>query len=540
MRSITAGALIAAMILSLPPHSQRNAATRASGKGVIESQRSRPALTAYPITKMAANDTVPREHSHAIGVVLVHGILSSSRTWDYLVELLSKDPVLQQSYRFERFEYRSPFVLFNPLRRIPTIKDAASQLAIWLDVNCRDVPRLVLVGHSQGGLIIQQFLSTMLQDGGRGHELKRIRAVVLLATPNTGSELFLSLRRWWSDHPQEKQLRPYDEAIEEARRVVFERCVLAPVPSERCYPIRFFVYAAASDGIVPARSAQWMFPEAGTLPGDHFSILRPPDERDIRYKVVLSALRWARHSFPADGLLIKTEALDWTRQDEIDAVLTIMSDRFLPGQAVRPNDLRRWLEQYQEHWQLRLSVLVAKVNGKICGFIQFHEGPSLVIVDYIATERNNPLSESLTQRMVAQLRERSSTLYASIVFEVEDPSAATRPGEAAARIVLFERFGARVIGGVDYLAPNMETMAAGDETPYLLMYARAGRAPDFLTQAQVQEFFTQLYTVWYKNWFSHYPNAHEHADYLNSLLAKIEKSIPASCPLLPWRQGQQS
>src|SRR6267154_2674849 len=121
---------------------------------------------------------------------------------------------LSDSVVLDLFTYASPKILFNPLRRIPDFGDVASGLATVLRKDERFNGRscIVLVGHSQGGLIIQRMLVDAVRAGRANEELARIRGVVLLATPNAGSELFLSARRalgpLWRN-PQERTLRPF-------------------------------------------------------------------------------------------------------------------------------------------------------------------------------------------------------------------------------------------------------------------------------------------------------------------------------------------
>jgi pimeloyl-ACP methyl ester carboxylesterase len=104
------------------------------------------------------------------------------------------------------------------LKRIPDFNTLADSLGTFLETLRH--PNVVIVSHSQGGLIAQRYLARMVMNA-RGRELLRIRRVVMFACPNSGSEIFLTLRRAalaWS-HPQERQLRPLDEAVSEAQRV---------------------------------------------------------------------------------------------------------------------------------------------------------------------------------------------------------------------------------------------------------------------------------------------------------------------------------
>jgi pimeloyl-ACP methyl ester carboxylesterase len=498
---------------------------------------------------MTTNSAPTTVSTPAAGAIFVHGLFSGPEVWDPLISLLQSDTSFSRAFQFERFSYSSPKFEFRPWQRIPTIHEAALQLTTWLRDNdqLRGIPRIVLVGHSQGGLIIQQSMSEMLSDG-QIEALRRVRAVILLATPNTGSELLLSLRRIlgriWR-HAQERQLRPYDEQIEKMRRVVFERAVLPTVPSETVCPIRFFVYAGETDGVVPPRSALWMFPRAGILPGNHSTILVPTDTKDMRFQAVRSALSWARHSFPPDGVLLKTEALDLANREDLEALDQLAAEAFEPEQAMRSKDLRHWLTNYQEDWPLRLAVLVAKANRKICGFLMFHESADLILVDYIASKRppggvvsaRGDYSGTLVQQMTDQLIARARLLgNVPIVFEVAHPThvgAGSR--RARARIKHFERFGARAIMKLNYLAPHMDTMKIGDEVPHILMYARAGTVPPALPEESVRRILDQIYLVWYKNWFSHYQDAQQHEKYLQELCDKVKATLASSYLLAQWK-----
>jgi tetratricopeptide (TPR) repeat protein len=149
---------------------------------------------------------------------------------------------------------------------------------------------------------------------GRGRELERIRRVVLLATPNTGSQLLLGWRRRLLRHnPQEKALRPFDEQLGDTRRTVMRDIVHATTVTERSCPIPFSVYAGESDGIVTPASARDAFPDAAALPGDHASIACPTSREHRTYTTVKRLLldavdrdspstpRWPRLPLPAPG-----------------------------------------------------------------------------------------------------------------------------------------------------------------------------------------------------------------------------------------------
>jgi TPR repeat protein/pimeloyl-ACP methyl ester carboxylesterase len=225
-----------------------------------------------------------------LGAVFVHGVNSSPAVWNGFTGLMAGDEQLADKVAEPRLRFGYATGLWPArwrLRVIPSISTAADSLKEYLVTEAGSFERLVLVGHSQGGLVIQRCLARMLVDG-RGRELARIRRVILLATPNTGSQLLLtSRRRLVRGNPQEKELRPFDELVADTLRIVVNGIVNAPAePTERTCRIPFSVYAAEQDGVVTPAAARSVFPEAAVLPGDHFSIVKPASREHRSYNTV--------------------------------------------------------------------------------------------------------------------------------------------------------------------------------------------------------------------------------------------------------------
>lgn len=224
--------------------------------------------------------------------VFVHGLFSSSETWEPLVQLLRETGEIADAYDLIPFEYSSPKWNFNPTRRIPDFGLIAASLKTFMETDCETYQTIVFIAHSQGGLIVQRYLKLML-DESRGKDLARISRIILLACPNNGSEFFRVLRKaigtFWR-HPQERQLRPYTDDVADTHWRVINRIVNAKsITSDSC-PIEFHVYAGESDNIVTPASARSTFPNWGALPGDHNSILRPDSLNNRTYKTLKTNL----------------------------------------------------------------------------------------------------------------------------------------------------------------------------------------------------------------------------------------------------------
>ncbi|MCT9105406.1 hypothetical protein N4G69_07150 [Streptomyces mirabilis] len=228
-------------------------------------------------------------------VVFVHGFTSNVTVWDPFVQLIAQDDDLKFVTPLA-FPYATPWVSLNPFRRIPSIDTVAGGLKEFLDTETEGFQHLMLVGHSQGGLVVQRYLASMLS-AGHGHELsRRIRRVVLFACPNTGSGIGLSLRRWLLPfHQQERQLRPFNEEVARTQSTVISQVVHARETTTHACPIPFAVYGGMEDNIVsPASSIGAFHDAAAFLPGDHFTIVKPDSHRHSSYTAMKRHLLLSR------------------------------------------------------------------------------------------------------------------------------------------------------------------------------------------------------------------------------------------------------
>lgn len=219
---------------------------------------------------------------HAV-VVFVHGLFASGRSWTRFRDLIACDPDLANLNLLD-FEYSTPKFNLNPLRQIPNYDVLADSLQTFLETVAAEYSAVVLVSHSQGGLIVQRYLARMVM-GARGNDLKRIRRIVMFACPNSGSEIFLLLRRraWFWSHAQERELRPINESVGATQQVIINRIVHAQqVAPDQC-PVVFQTFAGEQDNVVTPTSAKGVFPDTGVLPGDHFSIIQPDSHRHRAY-----------------------------------------------------------------------------------------------------------------------------------------------------------------------------------------------------------------------------------------------------------------
>ncbi len=216
-----------------------------------------------------------------IYVVFVHGLFSSPRTWKRFEWTIQTDPDLSGMTTVLRFRYSSPFFVANFSRRIPTFSDIADNLGSWLRSNIPEGRKVFLVTHSQGGIVVQTFLSKVLRNE-ESYDLSKIIHLLMYACPNAGSRIALGLRRWLlRSHPQEwlhRRMQPDVPAIE----TLEDNC-----------PFSITACGGATDGVAPNANATYPFRNRETVPGDHKSIIRPRGPDDESYLLFKRLVRQA-------------------------------------------------------------------------------------------------------------------------------------------------------------------------------------------------------------------------------------------------------
>ena len=227
-------------------------------------------------------------------VVFVHGFVSNAGCWDPFFKQLNKDiELIAAGFRFARYQYPTSFLEIDVTKRIPAISECGNGLDTFLETRFPE-GKLMLVGHSMGGLVIQSYLAEKIKMS-RGKDLARVRSVILFATPNRGSTMLGALRGifdFFRSNPQEQQLKVLDEAIADLNDTIVRSVLGAKCVDRDCCPIPFRVFWGEQDKVVPEASARGPFVEASALPGGHSEVIQcdANDPDDPRYLCLREAL----------------------------------------------------------------------------------------------------------------------------------------------------------------------------------------------------------------------------------------------------------
>ena len=440
-----------------------------------------------------------------IAAVFVHGIFSGTPAWDPLVAALTPRFAGQANITFHRFGYPSPKIRLNPLKRIPDLRELGGKLATFLSVDSdvSNADRVVLIGHSQGGLVILECLAQAVT-GNRSRSLDRVSECLLFCTPTNGSQLLLSVRkglgRLWH-HAQERRLRPLDEHIGELQRTVAERIVFARTRTPGTAPMRITACVGAQDAVVPPASSRWVFPRTEVIDGTHSGAIVPANAAALTVTLAAGAIDRARSSFPCDGDLVETVPLTAGDAPLVEAAVDVLRTAFPAPLAVNADDVLYWLSRYERNFQVALRVFAGTVNGDVRGFLMFHEDSAedLIVVDYLATSTEDGTPMIVADKLIERLRQAALASHINhFVFEVEKDTPRT-----AGLIRLFTRLGGRVIDGLTYHAVDMARIPYDDaRLPHFLVYATIGAPLATVPRQRVEQIVTYLYERWYARWLS--------------------------------------
>jgi pimeloyl-ACP methyl ester carboxylesterase len=219
-------------------------------------------------------------------ILFVHGFGSSSRCWKRLIELLDEDERITPRYELSTWDYPTKWIELQVFGRIPRLQELGRSLADEIDSPRYHGRSLTLVGHSQGGLVIQSYFAEML-DRDEADRLRHIRQAIFFATPSEGSSTLMPLRRLLSllvRNPQELTLRVLNPDVADLRARIRERIVGALTDDRKSsWRIPIHAFCGLQDDIVPEPSARGPFDSVKRINGTHFSIITPRDRADSRY-----------------------------------------------------------------------------------------------------------------------------------------------------------------------------------------------------------------------------------------------------------------
>ncbi len=236
---------------------------------------------------MARERRKPIRRGGSTTVVFVHGLTGHFlTTWGCFPDLIVEDPeldhcdVLCWGYpsRFAANWWRVPYIG----RRLPEL----GQIANALDTELRNPEiassngDLVLVGHSMGGLVILQFLLSCSKTREGRDRLRRIRQVLLYASPTQGAEVPRLLRRY------NRQLRDLDRQSDFVQGVLdrWKTTFLEGEWQTLAPPVT--VVVGLEDGVVTEKSAKAFWTDVETASGDHVEVVKPDDASATSFQVL--------------------------------------------------------------------------------------------------------------------------------------------------------------------------------------------------------------------------------------------------------------
>jgi len=229
-----------------------------------------------------------------VPVVFVHGTGSSAARWAELYNELDNDPRLHDVYQFWFFSYETGNpIIYSAMR----LRESLAQVVQQLDPDGADpaLRRMVVIGHSQGGLLTKTTVvesgdafwrnvsrvpldRVRLSDETRQfarrlayvHPLPFVRRVIFVATPHHGSYV----AGGWLAHQAARLVRaPGDVTAVVKEFATLDRDAVtaeslrgAPTAVDNMTPGNRFVRTLAALPIAPGVSAHSIIPVKGGLP----------------------------------------------------------------------------------------------------------------------------------------------------------------------------------------------------------------------------------------------------------------------------------
>lgn len=226
-------------------------------------------------------------------VIFAHGFTGGAvGTWDGFEALLKNDRELDgHDYFF--WAYPSQLKLRYAVTKYfweddPNIDTIGRGLRTLLNTYVGEYKKIILVGHSMGGLVIQAFILEEIAGGKRNH-LDRITEVVLYGTPSGG----LKKAGWGSFlKNQIADMNDYGPFIQKLRSGWTQLIDDKRSDPDRVAQFRLTLVAGMKDQFVPQESSLDPFPfdEHELAPGNHTEVVKPSVVGEFPYRILKNRL----------------------------------------------------------------------------------------------------------------------------------------------------------------------------------------------------------------------------------------------------------
>ena len=224
-------------------------------------------------------------------IIFVHGLggsrYGSGATWGFFPRFVFEDfPDVDVGL----YDYVTLFRRFKFWESIHLSREAIVFADLIRDVAPYQV--LILVGHSMGGLLCEAAIGDLVNTG-QEQALKRIGGMILMASPQTGSQRVPSVLSFLSKDAY--ALRPHGDFVTSLQRTLTDRLWLFEVgsPPPNRYPVPAWAILGSSDFWVDQLSAYIGLPssQTKTIRGSHTQIVKPSGKQHDGYDFVCGCIR---------------------------------------------------------------------------------------------------------------------------------------------------------------------------------------------------------------------------------------------------------
>ncbi|HKQ09274.1 MAG TPA: tetratricopeptide repeat-containing protein [Blastocatellia bacterium] len=226
-------------------------------------------------------------------VIFAHGFTGGGvSTWDGFEPLLETDEQLG-GHDFFFWTYPTELKLRYAITKYfweddPNIETIGKGLRTLLNTYANDYERIILVGHSMGGLVIQGFILEELVNRARTH-LDRITEVILYGTPSGGLK-----KAGWGGFLKNQiadmdDLGPFIQKLRNGWTQLVDDQRSDP---KRLAQFRLTLVAGMKDQFVPQESSLDPFPfdEHELAPGNHVEVVKPVVVGDFPFRILKKRL----------------------------------------------------------------------------------------------------------------------------------------------------------------------------------------------------------------------------------------------------------